>query len=58
MTDILLPRTDAGVLTQVIVITVVFAFAVFANRKNSDVRIFVVGLWVATYAAMGLRAVH
>ncbi|MFQ5554393.1 MAG: hypothetical protein ACE5GC_03340 [Acidimicrobiia bacterium] len=58
MTELLLPRTDAGVLVQFVLVTVIFIATVFGNRRNRDVRILVVGLWVATYAAMGLRAVH
>ena len=58
MTDLLLPRTDAGVLFQVIVVTVVFALATISFRRNRDVRILMVGMWVATYGFMGVRAIH
>lgn len=56
--DLLLPRTDAGVLAQVIVATAVFAGLTWRFRRNKDVRIFVIGLWVLTYGAMGVRAIH
>ncbi len=58
MTDLLLPRTDAGVLVQIIVVTAVFALATIAMRRNRDVRILMIGMWVATYGFMGVRALH
>ncbi len=58
MIDLLLPRTDAGVLVQIIVVTVVFTLATITMRRNRDVRILMIGMWVATYGFMGVRAIH
>ncbi len=58
MLDILLPRTDAGVVFQAVAATVVFATLTWRFRANKDARIFVIGLWVATYGVMGMRAIH
>lgn len=58
MLDLLLPRTDAGVLAQLIIATIVFALMTWRFWSNKDARIFVIGLWVMTYAAMGVRALH
>lgn len=58
MLDILLPRTDAGVAFQVALATVVFAGLAWRYWRNRDARIFVIGLWLVTYGAMGVRAIH
>ncbi len=58
MIDVLLPRTDAGVLVQLVIATVVFAVLVWRFRRNRDARIFVVGLWVMAVGLMGVRALH
>lgn len=58
MTDLLLPRTDAGVLFQLVAATVIFAVVTRTVWRNRDARLFVVGLWILTYALMGVRAVH
>jgi hypothetical protein len=58
MTDLLLPRTDAGVLFQFIAATLVFIAVTWRFRGNKDARVFVVGLWVLTYGLMGVRAIH
>lgn len=56
--DLLLPRTDAGVLVQFVVVTTLFAALVWRLWRNTDARIFVIGLWVLAYGAMGIRAIH
>ena len=58
MSDLLLPRPDAGVLAQVIIVSVAFGAAALALRRRRELRVFVMGMWVMTYAAMGLRAIH
>jgi len=58
MIDLLLPATDAGVAAQAIAATIVFAAATWWTRKNSDVRLVVIGLWLVAYGAMGVRALH
>ncbi len=58
MTDLMLPRTDAGVLFQLAAATVVFAVVTRMVWRNRYARVFVIGLWVLTYGLMGVRAVH
>ena len=56
--DLLLPATDAGVLTQLVLVVIVASVALVITRRNRDVRLAVVGLTVLTVSLMGLRAVH
>ncbi len=56
--DILLPRTDAGVLVQVIVASLLFGNALWLVRRNRDLVIFVAGLATLTAGLMGLRTLH
>ena len=57
--DILLPRTDAGVLFQWIVMIPIWLFAVFRTRKwDRDYRHFVYGLIMMNLAWFAIRAVH
>lgn len=58
MVEILLPRTDAGVLAQAAGAVVMFAGAGFAVRRQRDLLVFVVGLAVITAAWFALRTVH
>jgi hypothetical protein len=58
VTDVLLPHTDAGALAQLIGAAVVFAAAVVAARRHSEVLVFVAGLAVFTFALLALRTLH
>ena len=58
MTDLLLPRTDAGVLAQVVVLATVFALALWAARRNRDAMVFVAGVAVFTAGLVALRTLH
>ena len=58
MVDLLLPRTDAGVLVQLVMATIVLAALTLRFWRNTDARIFVIGLWVVTFGLMGVRALH
>lgn len=58
MLDALLPRTDAGVLAQFIVVIVVFALVIFALRRRPEWRTFVTGVGVLTLGLMAARAIH
>lgn len=58
MNELLFPRTDAGVLVQVIVVAVVWLGLVVAVRRNRDLVWFVSGLAMLAFAWFGLRAVH
>ena len=58
MTDLLVPRTDAGALVQLIGAAVVFAAAAAAARRRRDVLTFVAGLAMFTFALFALRTLH
>ena len=58
MIDLLLPRTDAGVAVQAIVVTVLAVIALALTWRNRDLRLFAGGLAMITYAWMALRTVH
>ena len=58
MKDILLPRTDAGVTFQFVVATAILGLLLWRVWRNKDARIFVIGLWLLTYGAMGIRTIH
>lgn len=58
MIELLLPRTDAGVVVQVAVATVTFAVLLLLTRRNRDLRFLVGALAFATFAFFGLRAAH
>ncbi len=58
MIELLLPRTDGGVLVQVVVAVVSFAGLGFAVRRNRDLLVFVSGLATITAAWFALRTVH
>jgi hypothetical protein len=54
----LLPTTDAGARTQVIVAALVFGATIIAFRRRPELRTFVIGLATLTAAWFALRAVH
>jgi hypothetical protein len=56
--ELLLPRTDAGVAVQVVVVAVVGVVAFWSARRDREIRTFVLGCVIFTYAFFGLRAVH
>lgn len=58
MVDLFLPRTDAGVLVQVVVAVVFFTVLGFAVRRNRDLLVFVSGLATIVAAWFALRTVH
>lgn len=58
MIDLLLPRTDAGALAQVIGAAAIAATALVLVRHNRDLVWFVAGLATLTFAWFGLRTVH
>ena len=58
MIELLLPRTDGGVLVQVVVAVVLFTGLGFAVRRNRDLVVFVSGLAALTAAWFALRTVH
>lgn len=58
ITDLALPRTDAGALAQVVVALCMFAPGMWLVRKDRDLRAFVAGLGTLTFALFALRTLH
>lgn len=58
LTDLLLPRTDAGVLAQGVGVAVAVVTAAVAVRRSTDALWLVAGVAVMLLALMGLRALH
>lgn len=56
--QLLHPRTDAGVLAQVVGIVVVWALVAYTVRSDRNLVHFVTGLALLALAWRGLRAVH
>ena len=56
--ELLLPRTDAGVLIQIVVLVSGFSLAFWMVRRHRELRFFVGGLMVLTASLVALRAVH
>jgi len=56
--DLLFPATDAGVLVQIVIIALLAIAGLYAARRQPDVRILVIGVWLAAYAGIGVRALH
>ncbi len=58
LTELALPRTDAGALVQVVVAICLFAPALWLVRQDRDLRAFVAGFATLTFAWFALRTVH
>ena len=59
LVDLALPRTDAGAVTQIVVMAVVWAGLVWVGRRwRPEYRTFVIGLAVANFAWFGARMIH
>jgi len=58
MNEILFPRTDAGVLAQIVVLVVVTVIGIWASRRSKDQVMFVVGLFMITAAFFAVRTLH
>ena len=58
MKDLLLPRTDGGVLVQALIVVPLLIGILVGVRRHAEVRTFVFGVLVFTLGLMGLRAVH
>jgi hypothetical protein len=56
--EILLPRTDAGVLLQAAVVFPALVGALVAVRRDRDIRMLLLGILVPALALFGLRALH
>lgn len=58
MRDVLLPRTDAGVLAQALVVFPVLIVVLIRVRHDHELRLFVLGVATLALAWFGIRAVH
>lgn len=56
--DLILPRTDAGVLVQVVTVFPALIALLFAVRRQRELRTFVFGVTVLTAGLFALRTVH
>lgn len=56
--ELLLPRTDAGALTQVLVVTVAWVATLVAVRRSREARLLVAGVGLVTLGWFGLRMLH
>ncbi|CAN5769032.1 hypothetical protein BH24ACT4_BH24ACT4_12580 [soil metagenome] len=56
--DLLLPRTDAGVLAQVVGLVVVGVIAAVLVRRSREGLLFVSGVVLLTAGFFGLRMLH
>ncbi len=56
--DILLPRTDAGALAQVVVVTIALLAALVMVRRSIEARLLVLGVGMVMLGWMALRTLH
>lgn len=56
--DIVLPRTDAGVLVQLLVVLAIFAISLWGFWSNPELRLVVLGLGLLVFGLLGVRALH
>jgi len=56
--DVLLPRTDAAVLIQALVMFPALGAALVAVRRDREWRLLVIGVLTMTAAWFGLRSLH
>jgi hypothetical protein len=58
MIELLLPRTDATVVVQALIVFPALGSALAFVRRDRDYRLLVLGVLAMTAAWFGLRAVH
>jgi hypothetical protein len=58
MLELLLPRTDAGVAVQAVVVAVVGLAVIWITRRDETWRVFAVGAFMLAVALLGVRALH
>ena len=56
--DILLPRTDAGVVLQLLAIVVVLVISLWRFWSITELRLVVLGLGLVILGLLGIRALH
>ncbi len=58
VSELLLPRTDGGVVAQIVVLLVISAILLWMTRRRADVRFAMVPALVLVALLFGVRAVH
>lgn len=58
MREVLQPRTDAGVLAQVVSVAGLYGFGLYRTWRHRDLRWFLTGAFVFVLGLMALRAAH
>lgn len=58
MQDLLQPRTDAGVLAQFVLLLLVTGVGVWFSRRQRDLLLLVLGLFVFAVGLFAMRAAH
>lgn len=58
LVDILLPRTDAGALAQVVVVAVAVVATLVVVRRSAEARLLVLGVGLVALGWMALRTLH
>ena len=58
MKDLILPRTDAGVAVQLVVLVLAYLGAVALLRRQRDWLLLATGVAVLTLGFFGVRALH
>jgi len=58
MLDLLLPRTDTGVIVQLVSLAVATAAALAVSWRHSEWRLLIIGAAVFLLGIMGVRAIH
>ena len=56
--DLLLPRTDAGVVVQLAALAAVTGIAVWSLRAKPEARLVAIGIAVVVLSLIGVRALH
>lgn len=56
--ELLFPRTDGGIAIQLATVVAVTLVAFAGVRRDPELRLFVVGVFVMTMALFGLRMLH
>ena len=58
MRELFFPRTDAGVVFQASIVFPVLLIVLVLLRRDRELRIFVLGVFMVVLAFFGLRALH
>jgi hypothetical protein len=58
MRDLLLPRTDSGVLAQLLLVIVVTGVVIVVVRRERSLVTLTLGIGVFVIGLMGVRALH